>query len=58
VVDRRSGHAAALEAISAVARRAAPSHVRRVVDAARPALARAILLARATLAPRFAPAAA
>jgi DNA-binding response OmpR family regulator len=58
VVDRRAGHAVALEAISAVARHAAPSPVRRVVDAARPALAGALLLARATLAPRFAPAAA
>lgn len=58
VVDRRAGHAVALEAISAVARRAAPSPVRRVADAAGPALAGALLRARAALAPRFAPLAA
>jgi DNA-binding response OmpR family regulator len=58
VVDRRAGHAAALEAIEAVTRRErAPA--RRLADAARPALRGALLLARAALSPaRFTPAAA
>ncbi len=52
VVDRRAGHAAALEAIEAVARRTArPSAARRLANAARPALHGALLLARAALAP-------
>src|SRR4051794_39149767 len=47
VVDRRMGHAAALAAISSVARRAAPrSHAHRLAAAARPALEGALLLAR------------
>lgn len=57
VVDRRAGHAVALEAVAAVARRAAiPSPARRLAAAARPALAGALSLARAALAPHLSPA--
>jgi DNA-binding response OmpR family regulator len=59
VVDRRAGHAVALEAIAAVARRVGGSSPgRRLAAAARPVLHGALVLARAALGPpaRLAPA--
>jgi len=58
VVDRRAGHAVAVEAIAAVARRApaflaaaVPFTGRRLAEAARPVLHGALVLARAALSP-------